>query len=165
MTKSSRTLICTLPIAALAAALHAHAQPAQQPDESCGDIARNYDAIKADATSVQTSLALFAAARRGCEALARSLLDGGASLLARDRRGAMPLAHAAREGQVRLVELFLEKGAPVDARNVDGSTALFSAAEAEKHATVALLLAKGADPKSSRSQGRDAADCCGLQGQ
>ena len=132
MTKSSRTLICTLPIAALAAALHAHAQPAQQPDESCGDIERNYDAVKADAISVQTNLALFAAARSGCEALARSLLDGGASLLARDRRGAMPLAHAAREGRSGWSSCSWKKALRSTPATSMAARPCFRAAEAEK---------------------------------
>ena len=132
---------------ALAAIPSAHAQ-AEKPraDRDCGEIERNYELVKAEAVSVQINMALFAAADRGCEALASKLLDAGASLLARDRRGAMPLTHAARGGHVKLVELFLAKGAPIDARNVDGGTALFAAAEAEKHSTVALLLTKGADP-------------------
>ena len=54
----------------------------------------------------------------------RRLLDAGASLEARDRLGAMPLAHAARAGHVALVELFLANGAPIDARNLAGATAL-----------------------------------------
>ena len=120
--------------------------PQIHADEDCGEIARNYELVKAEAVSVQTNMALFAAADRGCDDLARKLLDSGASLLARDRRGAMPLAHAARSGQIRLVELFLAKGAPIDARNVDGGTALYAAAQGEKHSTVALLLAKGANP-------------------
>ena len=125
-------------------------KPAPRAEEDCGDIERNYELIKAEAVSVQINMALFAAADRGCEALARKLLDAGASLLARDRRGAMPLAHAARGGQSELVELFLAKGAPIDARNVDGGTALFAAAEAEKHSTVALAAGQGRRSESYR---------------
>ena len=142
-----RILACALSLAAFAALAAARAE------EDCGEIERNYQLIKTEAVSVQTNTALFAAADRGCEALARKLLDAGASLLARDRRGAMPLAHAAREGRVRLVELFLADGAPVDARNVDGGTALFAAAEGQKHSTVALLLDKGADPNLAGRSG------------
>lgn len=130
-----------------ASSLPAFAQsPQTHADENCGEIARNYELIIAEAVSVQKNIALFAAAGRGCNELARKLLDSGASLLARDRRGAMPLAQAARSGQIRLVELFLARGAPIDARNVDGGTALYAAAQNEKHSTVALLLAKGANP-------------------
>ena len=160
-----------LPLRALAGALAlatispAHAQ-AQKPhaDQDCGEIERNYDLVKAEAVSVQINIALFAAADRGCEALASKLLDAGASLLARDRRGAMPLAHAARGGHRKLVELFLAKGAPIDARNVDGGTALFAAAEAEKHSTVALLLSDGADPNLTGRSGLTALIAASFKG-
>ncbi len=115
-------------------------------EDSCGDIERNYDLAKSEITTVQTNAALFAATDSGCDALARKLVDAGASLQARDRFGAMPLAHAARAGYLRMVEFFLARNAPINARNVVGSTALLGAAESEKPATVALLLAKGADP-------------------
>jgi ankyrin repeat protein len=119
---------------------------AARAEQSCLDIQRDYDLVKADAVSVQTNAALFTAADSGCEDLARKLIAAGASVQARDSRGAMPLTHAAREGRLKLVALFLASGAPIDARNVDGGTALFAAAEHEKPGTVKLLLAKGADP-------------------
>ncbi|MGA2817945.1 MAG: ankyrin repeat domain-containing protein, partial [Xanthobacteraceae bacterium] len=109
-------IICASLLALLAVTSPARAQaPQPHREENCGEIESNYELVKADAVSVQTNMALFAAADRGCEALAHKLLDAGASLLARDRRGAMPLAHAARAGQPKLVELFLAKGAPIDA--------------------------------------------------
>jgi hypothetical protein len=40
-------------------------------EDSCLDIQRNYDLVKAEAVSVQTNAALFAAADSGCEDLAR----------------------------------------------------------------------------------------------
>jgi uncharacterized protein len=143
----SLSIACLIALAAVAAITGVRAQaPQPKPEQNCGDIERDYELIRAEAVSIQTNLALFAAADRGCDQLAKRLLDAGASLLARDRRGAMPLAHAARGGHATLVEFFLAKGAPIDARNVDGGTALFAAAEREKHSTVALLLDKGADP-------------------
>ena len=69
-------------------------------EDSCLDIQRNYDLVKAEAVSVQTNAALFAAADSGCEDLARKLIGEGASVEARDARGAMPLTHAAREGRL-----------------------------------------------------------------
>ncbi|MGH6741621.1 MAG: ankyrin repeat domain-containing protein, partial [Bradyrhizobium sp.] len=96
--------------------------PARSEDD-CRDIERSYDIARADITTVQTNSALFAAADRGCEALARRLLAAGASLEARDRFGAMPLAHAARACQLRLTKLLLAQGAAIDARNLAGSTA------------------------------------------
>ena len=71
---------------------------------------------------------------------------GGASLEARDRLGAMPLAHAARAGQRALVELFLARARRSTRATSAGATALWAATESERQASVALLLAKGADP-------------------
>ena len=108
-------------------------------EDSCLDIQRNYDLVKAEAVSVQTNAALFAAADSGCEDLARKLIGEGASVEARDARGAMPLTHAAREGRLKLVALFLANGAPINARNVDGGTALFAAEEATASAAKEAL--------------------------
>jgi ankyrin repeat protein len=135
---------CSLLLIAFSAAWAQDQQP--RPRESCRDVERQYDVVKAGATTLQTNITLFAAADSGCEALARRLLAAGASLQARDRLGAMPLAHAARAGQLRLTRLFLDQGAPIDARNIVGTTALLGAAENERPGTVALLLSKGADP-------------------
>ena len=122
-------------------------------EESCADIERNYDLIKPEAVSAQVNAALFAAADSGCEDLARKLISDGASVQARDARGAMPLAHAARGGHLGLVAFFLAKGAPIDARNVAGATALLAAAQLRKNAVVKLLLAKGADPNLAGPSG------------
>jgi len=123
------------------------AKPAHAVETAtCRELERRYGLIKIDIVSVQLNSALFAAADAGCDDLARRLLTVGASLEARDRLGATPLAHAARAGQRALVELFLGKGAPIDGRDIAGSTALYVAAENERQATVALLLAKGANP-------------------
>ena len=80
---------------------------------------------KAQLTTVEVSLTLFAAANANCVNLATRLLDQGASVDARDRLGARPLSHAARSGHLEMVNLLLERGAPVDARNLAGSTALY----------------------------------------
>jgi len=131
---------CVLAAAAGIAPVHATDVPA------CRDLERRFDLIKADATGAQLSLVLFSAADGGCLSLARRLLDGGASLAARDRLGAMALARAARAGHAALVELFLAQGAAIDARNLVGATALYAAAESEWPATVAVLLANHANP-------------------
>ena len=142
-----RAAVLALAFAALAAI------PAARADEDCSDVERNYELIKSEAVSVQINMTLFAAADRGCEALVRKLLDSGASLLARDRLGVMPLAYAARGGHVSLVGFFLDRGAPVDARNVAGSTALLAAVERRKNAVVKLLLARGANPNLAGRSG------------
>jgi ankyrin repeat protein len=114
-------------------------------DAACREIERRFELAKAEDPSIRTNSALFSAAEKGCSEFARQLLDSGASLEARDRLGAMPLAQAARAGHTALAELFLKRGAAIDARNLAGSTALYLATEAERARVVALLLDKGAD--------------------
>jgi ankyrin repeat protein len=130
---------------ALACLLAARPAPALEA-AACREIERKFDLIKRDSVSVQLNSALFSAADAGCEEFAQRLLAAGAALAARDRQGAMPLAHAARAGQRALVALFLAKGAQIDGRDLAGATALYLAAESQRQATVALLLDQGADP-------------------
>ena len=120
--------------------------PASAAEADCRELEQNYSRVKAGITSVQLNAILFASAAKDCGDLARRLIAAGASLQARDRGGAMPLAHAARGGHVALAERFLAEGAPIDARDLNGATALYAAAEAERPSTVAALLAHGADP-------------------
>lgn len=114
-------------------------------DAACREIERKFELAKEEDPSIRTNSALFSAAGKGCAEFTRRLLDAGASLEARDRLGAMPLAQAARAGHTALVEFFLQRGAAIDARNLAGSTALYLATEAERLRVVALLLDKGAD--------------------
>jgi ankyrin repeat protein len=121
-----------------------HPALAAQPD--CGELDRNYTVIKPDITAIQRNALLFTSAARDCGALASRLLADGASLQARDRAGAMPLALAARGGHAVLVERFLAAGSAIDARDLSGATALYAAADGERPATVAALIRRGADP-------------------
>ena len=106
---------------------------------------QKYEQIKSAATTLEVNAALFSAADKRCVALARRLLQAGASLQARDRFGANPLSRAAKSGDAEIVELFLENGAAVDARDLDGSTALFLAAETGRRSAVQTLVAHGAN--------------------
>jgi uncharacterized protein len=156
-----RRLFRTPPAFVLACLLAAAPVRAQQaaPEHAaiespaCRELDRQFALNDADGGGLKLNTALFSAADKGCLPLAQRLLDAGASLEARDRFGAMPLAHAARAGHRPLVELFLAKGAAIDARNLAGATALYAAAENDRTPIVALLLAKGADPNlPSRSE-------------
>ena len=115
-------------------------------DATCRELAHRFDIIKLGVVSYQRNSVLFSAVDIGCQELARTLLDTGASLEARDLLGATPLAHAARTGQRAMTELLLAKGAHIDSRDISGATALYLATENQRKATVALLLANGADP-------------------
>src|SRR3954454_23492895 len=88
---------------AFAAALYAGlaSVPAYSAESSaCREIERRFELVKPEMTSVQLNATLFQAADKGCEPLARALLAAGATVEARDRLGAMPLAYAARSGHV-----------------------------------------------------------------
>jgi ankyrin repeat protein len=146
-TLRSCSVCSALPVVGFVLAGWLAAEPAPAAEAAtCRELERKLDLIKADIVSIQRNSALFAAADAGCKEFGQRLLTAGASLKARDRLGAMPLAHAARAGQRALVELFLATGAQIDGRDIAGASALYLAAENERQATVALLLAKGADP-------------------
>ena len=111
----------------------------------CRSLEQRYEQIERGASSIEINAALFSAADKGCLDLAKRLLAAGASVEARDRLGAKPLAHAASAGEIETVTLLLDNGAPIDARDLDGSSALFKAAETGRLPMVRLLIERGAD--------------------
>jgi ankyrin repeat protein len=123
---------------ALAGVAHANVRVCQEQEQA-------YEQIEKSAGPIEINTALWTAADKGCLALARRLLEAGASLEARDGMGRMALARAARAGHAEIVELFLARGAPVNARNLEGSTALFLAAEEDNRSIVETLVKHGAD--------------------
>lgn len=81
------------------------------------------------------------------------LLESGADLAAKNRRGSTPLHWAIHdEAKVRLL---LGRGAAINARQVEGRTPLYQAASlGNATAIVKLLLANGADPQIAAANGR-----------
>lgn len=81
------------------------------------------------------------------------LLETGADLTAKNRRGSTALHWAIHdEAKVRLL---LDRGAAVNARQVEGRTPVYQAASlGNPAAIVKLLLAKGADPQIAAANGR-----------
>lgn len=81
--------------------------------------------------------------------MARLLLTHGASLLARDARGASPLHHAVeRVEDVNLVREYIACGSVVDARDGEGRTPLFMACAALAPEFVRVLLDAHANPRA-----------------
>ncbi len=112
---------------------------------ACATLAAQYEARHAELEQPQISAALFAAADNGCEALAAKVLDGGASVAARDRIGGTALSHAARGGHEALIRLMVAHGADVNLRNVEGSAPLYVAVEQNRLKAASALIDVGAD--------------------
>lgn len=83
--------------------------------------------------------ALFAASYRGQLVTAQLLIERGADVNLKDKRGTSPIMTAAREGHVAVVKLLLDKGADPNGKNKDGESAI-SRAAAEGHAEIEAIL-------------------------
>ncbi len=134
-----------LRLAVFASLAFISAAGASRAADPCADKAVAVEALH-EGDEYQAAALLFAAARLGCKAEARALIDRGAAIDAKDREGATALARAAQAGKTALAALLIDKGADVNARAVDGSTPLFYAAEADRPGAIRLLIDRGADP-------------------
>jgi ankyrin repeat protein len=87
---------------------------------------------------------MYAAIRAGDTAAAGALLQAGADVNMKDRRGgATPLMNAAAFGSLETMRLLIDKGADVNGRSAGNATALMWAVT--DPAKVRLLLDRGAD--------------------
>ena len=120
--------------------------------DRCPDIAQSVQMLHGG-DQYQAASLLFAAARLGCAAQARALLDRGAAVEAKDREGKTALAKAAEADKLGVMKLLLEHGADPNARAVDGSTPLLNAAREDRDPAVSLLLERGADPNLAGEKG------------
>jgi uncharacterized protein len=143
------TFLCSIAIFVLGTASAALAAESQQ----CQEVGRKFRTERTEITAIEVSSTLFSAADANCTGLATELLDYGASVDARDRLGARPLAHAAKSGHLEMVDLLLAHGAPIDARNLAGATALYSAAEASRVDVALRLMEHGADVRLTGRSG------------
>lgn len=84
---------------------------------------------------------LHMAARRGNVGIAQALLNAGAALEARDKKGETPLRRAVNCGHPEIVSLLLADGADVNARDKKGRTPLQAARRADM---ISLLRRHGA---------------------
>jgi ankyrin repeat protein len=112
--------------------------------------------------------ALHVAAATYDPALARTLIDAGADVRARNRRGAEPL-HAAVIGvpgapswdppqQVSVIRYLISAGADPEATAIGGVTPLHRAVRNRCSAAVEALLDAGSDPRRTNDHGSSALD-------
>jgi uncharacterized protein len=130
----------------------------------CRSQEQRYEQIERQPSSIEMNAALFSAADKGCLDLVKRLIEAGASVEARDRLGAKPLARAAAAGEPEIVTLLLDHGAPIDAQSLDGSTALTQAAEAGRLPVVRLLVERGAQVNLSGRTGITALSAAAYMG-
>lgn len=113
------------------------------------------------------SMVLFVAAGEGHEEGVRLLLEYGAEVNGRDKKGQTALFEAAIEGREQVARLLLEHGAEVNARDEDGGTALFEASYWGRKDLARLLLEHDAEVNTRDKKGRTAlieAVYCGRSG-
>jgi ankyrin repeat protein len=112
-------------------------------------------ALGAQAPTPSPADQFYASIRSGDTARVRALLDGGADVNIKERRGgATPLMNAAAFGSLDTMKVLLDRGADVNARSAAGATALmWAATDIEK---IRLLLDRGADVNAVSSSGRSA---------
>jgi ankyrin repeat protein len=96
---------------------------------------------------------LIDAARRGDAAALRKLIGEGASVQARDGRGATALLAATHGNHVEAARLLIAAGADVNARdNIEDTPFLYAGAEG-RNEILKMTLAAGADLKSTNRYG------------
>jgi ankyrin repeat protein len=110
--------------------------------------------------------ALMSAARVGCEACVRLLLDHGADAKAKTDAGLTGLHYAVFKGDLSMVRLFLEASAPVNVADDRGLTPLMMAANSKSKDpdVVRLLLDHGADIQAKDDLGRTPTDWARIGG-
>ncbi len=93
------------------------------------------------------------AASRGDTQKIKHLLNGGASVRAKNHARFTALMEASNNGHLEAVKLLLEKGADVNAQGIWGTTALIEASTNGRLEVVKFLLEKGADVNAQTVRG------------
>uniref|UniRef100_A0A452IE88 Ankyrin repeat domain-containing protein 17 n=1 Tax=Gopherus agassizii TaxID=38772 RepID=A0A452IE88_9SAUR len=121
--------------------------PAPSPIISPSAMLPIYPAIDIDAqTESNHDTALTLACAGGHEELVQTLLERGANIEHRDKKGFTPLILAATAGHVGVVEILLDNGADIEAQSErTKDTPLSLACSGGRQEVVELLLARGAN--------------------
>jgi len=98
--------------------------------------------------------ALHSAAQRGRSDIAELLIQKGASVNAKDKRGYPPLYYAISNKHLDTAKLLIAHGADVNTKDKQGLTALHSAALGGRKDRAQLLLAHGADVNAKDNRDR-----------
>lgn len=130
----------------------------------CEDLAGDLRQARNMSDSRHLNEALYEAASLDCVGIAADLLAKGASVAARNARGATPLSVAAAHGARDVAAYFLKSGAQIDSRDLSGATPLLAAASAERRRLAADLIAAGADPDAVDKQGLTALAAAAFNG-
>jgi ankyrin repeat protein len=115
-------------------------RPCQNHTPLSGATAEEYMMQEGIADYLMQQTPLCAAADKGHEAIVQLLLEKGAEIDWKDRRGCTPLTISAVRGHVAVVKLLLKHGAEADPRDFIGRTPLSFAAERGNNTLVKILL-------------------------
>ncbi|XP_004838072.1 ankyrin repeat domain-containing protein 17 isoform X6 [Heterocephalus glaber] len=135
------------PTHSIAASISQPQTPTPSPVISPSAMLPIYPAIDIDAqTESNHDTALTLACAGGHEELVQTLLERGASIEHRDKKGFTPLILAATAGHVGVVEILLDSGADIEAQSErTKDTPLSLACSGGRQEVVELLLARGAN--------------------
>ena len=117
-------------------------------ERACRDLGQSFMQIERGASTVEINVKLFTAADKGCVDVAKTLLEHGASVDARDLDGSTALLKAAENGRLPIVRLLVERGADVNLPGRTAITPIGAAAFMGSAPIVQFLLDKGADPNA-----------------
>ncbi|XP_063776162.1 ankyrin repeat domain-containing protein 17 isoform X2 [Pseudophryne corroboree] len=148
MAVSGRTsAISNTPTHSIATSISQPQTPSPSPIISPSAMLPIYPSIDIDAqTESNHDTALTLACAGGHEELVQTLLERGANIEHRDKKGFTPLILAATAGHVGVVEILLDNGADIEAQSErTKDTPLSLACSGGRQEVVELLLARGAN--------------------
>ncbi|XP_053559300.1 ankyrin repeat domain-containing protein 17 isoform X2 [Bombina bombina] len=148
MAVSGRTsAISNTPTHSIATSISQPQTPTPSPIVSPSAMLPIYPSIDIDAqTESNHDTALTLACAGGHEELVQTLLERGANIEHRDKKGFTPLILAATAGHVGVVEILLDNGADIEAQSErTKDTPLSLACSGGRQEVVELLLARGAN--------------------